>query len=199
MRVTNLTEGSTEFTSNAFLVEDDAENDEDGRSVLVDAGSDDAVLKRLRDRGGVDAVVLTHTHHDHVGVLDTVRDEFGVRVQGYDASSRYVDDALGEGDTVEMGGEEFVVWHTPGHKDDHVCLYSRETGVFFAGDLVFAGGSFGRTDLDEGNRGTLVESIEKVLERADEISELHAGHGPSVRENARRHVEASLRNARGTR
>jgi len=48
MRITNLTEGSTEFTSNAFLVEN-------GRSVLVDTGSDGVVLDRLRDRGGVDA------------------------------------------------------------------------------------------------------------------------------------------------
>jgi glyoxylase-like metal-dependent hydrolase (beta-lactamase superfamily II) len=194
MRITNLTEGSTEFTSNAFLVEPD---DGDGRSVLVDAGSDGIVLERLRDHGGLDAVVLTHTHGDHVGVLDEVREEFGVETWGYDASSRYVDHALAEGDTVEMGGSGFVVWHTPGHKEDHICLYSRETGVLFAGDLVFAGGSFGRTDLDEGDRSVLVGSIEKVLGNADGIDELHTGHGPSVRENARRHVEASLRNARG--
>lgn len=191
MNVINLTEGSTEFTSNAFLVEGNK------RSVLVDAGNDDVVLERLRERGGVDGVVLTHTHGDHVGVLDDLRDEFGVRTQGYDGGSRYVDEAFDEGDTVEMGDERFVVWHTPGHKDDHVCLYSRETGVLFAGDLVFAGGSFGRTDLEEGDRKILTESIEKVLERADEIKELHTGHGPSVRDGGRRHVEASLRNARG--
>lgn len=188
MRVTNVTEGSVEFTSNVFLVEN-------GRNALVDAGNDRVVLERLRERGGIDAVVLTHTHGDHVGMLDEIIDEFGIDVWGYDGSSMYVDNEFGDGDIIEMGDEEFEVWHTPGHKDDHVCLYSRAEGVLFAGDLVFAGGSFGRTDLDEGDRATLVESIEKVLERADEINQLHTGHGPSVRENARRHVEASLRNA----
>lgn len=188
MRITNLTGGSTEFTSNVFLVEN-------GRSVLVDAGNDDAVLESLREHGGVDAVILTHTHGDHVGKLDDVRNEFGVETWGYDGSSRYVDNEIDEDDTVEMGGASFEVWHTPGHKDDHVCLYARDEGVLFAGDLVFAGGSFGRTDLEEGDRGTLVESIEKVLERADTINELHTGHGPSVHENARKHVEASLKNA----
>lgn len=189
MRVTNVTEGSVEFTSNVFLVEN-------GRRVLVDAGNDPVVLERLRERGGIDAVVLTHTHGDHVGMLDEIVEEFGVEVWGYDGGSVYVDNPLEEGEAVEMGGAEFEVWHTPGHKDDHVCLYSRSDGVLFAGDLVFSGGSFGRTDLDEGDRATLVESIEKVLERADEINELHTGHGPSVRENAKKHVEASLRNAR---
>ena len=189
MRITNLTEGSTEFTSNAFLVEGE-------RDVLVDAGNDEVVLERLREHGGPDAVVLTHTHADHVGVLNDVVEEFGVEVWGYDGSSAYVDHEFEEGDTVRMGDTDFEIWHTPGHKEDHVCLYSRDGGVLFAGDLVFSGGSFGRTDLDEGDRGTLVESIEKVLERADEINELHTGHGPSVRENARKHVEASLRNAR---
>jgi len=195
MRVTNLTEGSTEFTSNAFLVQPDG----DGRTVLVDAGNDDVVLEHLRESGGLDAVILTHTHGDHVGVLGEVRDEFGVDVWGYDAGSRYVDHAFGEGDTVEMGGAEFAVWHTPGHKEDHACLYSSAERVLFAGDLVFAGGSFGRTDLEEGDRGALVESIRKVLERADEVDSLHTGHGPSVEENARKHVEASLRNAQGRR
>jgi glyoxylase-like metal-dependent hydrolase (beta-lactamase superfamily II) len=189
MRVTNLTEGSTEFTSNAFLVEN-------GRNVLVDAGNDGIVLERLREHGGLDAVVLTHTHADHVGVLNEIVEEFGVEVWGYDGSSVYVDNEFDEGDTVRMGDADFEIWHTPGHKDDHVCLYSLDEGVLFAGDLVFSGGSFGRTDLDEGDRATLVESIEKVLERADEINEMHTGHGPSVRENARKHVEASLRNAR---
>lgn len=189
MRITNLTEGSTEFTSNAFLIEGE-------RDVLVDAGNDEVVLERLRERDGLDAVVLTHTHADHVGVLNDIVDEFGVEVWGYDGSSVYVDHEFGEGETVQMGDADFEIWHTPGHKNDHVCLYSSGDGVLFAGDLVFSGGSFGRTDLDEGDRDTLVESIGKVLERADEISELHTGHGPSVRENARKHVEASLRNAR---
>jgi glyoxylase-like metal-dependent hydrolase (beta-lactamase superfamily II) len=189
MRITNLTEGSTEFTSNAFLVEN-------GRNVLVDAGNDSIVLERLREHGGLDAVVLTHTHADHVGVLNEIVEEFGVEVWGYDSSSVYVDNEFNEGDNIEIDGTEFEVWHTPGHKDDHVCLYSRDSGVLFAGDLVFSGGSFGRTDLDEGDRETLVESIEKVLERADEINEMHTGHGPSVHEKARKHVEASLRNAR---
>jgi glyoxylase-like metal-dependent hydrolase (beta-lactamase superfamily II) len=55
--------------------------------------------------------------------------------------------------------------------------------VLFAGDLVFANGGFGRTDLAEGDREALIDSIDRVVERVgDDLTELHAGHGPSVTE-----------------
>lgn len=188
MKVKNLTRDSTGFTSNVFLVQN-------GRRVLVDAGNDSIVIDSIREEArGLDAVVMTHTHPDHVGELPRIKQEFDVDVWGYDATYEDIDHALEEGDTIEMGGTDFLVLHTPGHKNDHICLIG--DGVLFAGDLVFAGGSFGRTDLEEGDPELLVESIEKVLDHADNLRELHAGHQPSVREDARKHVEASLRNAK---
>ncbi|MDY7081005.1 MAG: MBL fold metallo-hydrolase, partial [Halobacteria archaeon] len=113
----------------------------------------------------------------------------------YDPDFRGVDHGLEDGDTFEMAGVDFDVIHTPGHKDDHICLYG--DGVLFSADLIFAGGSFGRTDLEEGDRQVLIQSIEKVLEHMgeDELKEMHAGHQQSVYEDVRKHVEASLRNA----
>ena len=108
-----------------------------------------------------------------------------------------VDHAVADGDTVAMGDDDYRALHPPGHQDDHLCFYARESGVLFAGDLVFAGGSFGRTDLAEGDRATLVRSIETVLEAVDEsLTALHTGHGPSVTDDPYRHVESALRAAR---
>jgi glyoxylase-like metal-dependent hydrolase (beta-lactamase superfamily II) len=186
----NLAAGEQGFTSNVFLVTGE-------RTVLVDAGNEFDVVGAVRDRvDGLDAVVLTHTHPDHVGNLDAVVEAFGVDVWGYDTDAAGVDHALVPEEPVRLGDHEYTVVHTPGHKDDHVCLYAADPGVLFAGDLVFANGGFGRTDLDEGDRATLVDSIERLLETVGDLRELHAGHGPSVTNEPRQHVDLALQAAR---
>ena len=39
-------------------------------------------------------------------------------------------------DRIELGGMSYEVVHTPGHADDHICLWGAENGVFFSGDHV---------------------------------------------------------------
>lgn len=43
---------------------------------------------------------------------------------------------LDHDDVVTFGGREWVAVHTPGHTDDHLCLYSPTDGVLLAGDHV---------------------------------------------------------------
>ncbi|SEP94175.1 MBL fold metallo-hydrolase [Natrinema salaciae] len=189
--IDNLAAGVRAFTSNAFLVTGE-------RSVLVDTGANFDVVDALHSRvDDLDAVVLTHTHRDHVGNLEAVTDAFGVDVWGYDPSIDGVDHAIADEETVRLGDHEYVALHTPGHKNDHLCLYSASAGVLFAGDLVFQNGSFGRTDLEEGDREALIESIDRVLERIDpDLEELHTGHGPSVTTDPYDHVELAAQMAR---
>ncbi|WP_135820911.1 MBL fold metallo-hydrolase [Halostella litorea] len=189
----NLAAGVQAFTSNAFLVDGE-------RTVLVDAGANFDVVSRVEERvDDVDALVLTHTHPDHVGNLPDVVEAFGVDVWGFDPEADGVDHAIADEGTVTLGDDEYVALHTPGHKDDHLCFYSAGAGVLFAGDLIFPNGSFGRTDLEEGDRGTLIESIERVESRVSgDLGELHVGHGPSVSRNAYSHVELASEAARHT-
>ncbi len=46
--------------------------------------------------------------------------------------TREVDD----GDMILLGGHNWTVLHTPGHADDHLCLWNEEMGVLFSGDHV---------------------------------------------------------------
>jgi glyoxylase-like metal-dependent hydrolase (beta-lactamase superfamily II) len=41
-----------------------------------------------------------------------------------------------DGDVIRLGGHEWAVIHTPGHCDDHICLWNEELGVLFSGDHV---------------------------------------------------------------
>lgn len=46
--------------------------------------------------------------------------------------TRRVDDA----DVLELGGREWVSVHTPGHTEDHLCLWDPNSGVMITGDHV---------------------------------------------------------------
>ncbi|WP_440771663.1 MBL fold metallo-hydrolase [Natronorubrum sp. DTA28] len=189
--IANLAQGVQVFTSNVYLVDGE-------RTVLVDPGANFDVVSAVRERvDDLDAVVLTHTHRDHVGNLEAVTDAFDVDAWGYDTSIDGVDHAIEDEETIQLGDDEYVALHTPGHKNDHLCFYAADAGILFAGDLVFQNGSFGRTDLEEGDRELLIESIDRLLERIDEgLEEMHTGHGPSVTNNPYDHVELSARMAR---
>ncbi|MFC7137023.1 MBL fold metallo-hydrolase [Halobaculum litoreum] len=202
----NLAAGVQAFTSNAFLVAGPASADspaadddgDTGRRVLVDTGSNFDVLPGIDERvDDLDAVVLTHTHRDHVGNVKAVCDAYGVETWGFDTEQPAVDNAIPDGGTVELGLGTYEALHTPGHKDDHLCLYDEAAGVLFAGDLIFQNGGFGRTDLEEGDREALIRSIDRVRDRVDEgLAELHVGHGPSVLDAPFDHVELAARAAR---
>jgi glyoxylase-like metal-dependent hydrolase (beta-lactamase superfamily II) len=187
--IENLAAGVRAFTSNVFLVTGE-------RTALVDTGANFDVVAAVESRvDDLDTVVLTHTHRDHVGNVDAVRSAFGVETVGYDPSHPAVDAELGG--TVRLGDHDFSVLHTPGHKNDHVCLYAPAAKTCFAGDLVFANGAFGRTDLEEGDRETLIRSIDALLDCVDpDLAALHTGHGPSVTENAYASIERSGQAAR---
>jgi hydroxyacylglutathione hydrolase len=188
--ISNLAAGVGAFTSNVFYVSGD-------RSVLVDAGANFDVVSKVEDRGGIDALVMTHTHRDHVGNLQAVADAFDVDVWGYDTSEAGVTHAIDDEESVVLGDHEYVAYHTPGHKDDHLCFYSPDAGVLIAGDLVFQNGGFGRTDLPEGDHATLVESLERMVDVVDEdLRAMHCGHGPSITNEPYGHVELALQSAR---
>ncbi|ELZ04042.1 MBL fold metallo-hydrolase [Natrialba asiatica] len=190
MEVHHVTEDAETFTCNAFLVVGD-------RTTLVDAGAWDGVVDEIRTyTDDVDAVVMTHQHGDHVGELEAVCDAFDPEVYAYGHHPER-DHSIDDGDTVQIGDDEFTVVYTPGHADDHVSFVS-ETALF-SGDVVvhddgaFDDGSFGRTDMAGQSRDRLIESIDRLLDRLPESTEyMYAGHGGVFQGDVRDVVETAL-------
>lgn len=49
---------------------------------------------------------------------------------------------LRDGDTIELGGRSIEVLHTPGHSPGHICLYEKDRGYLYTGDLIYIGELF---------------------------------------------------------
>lgn len=189
--ITNLAADVLAFTSNVFLVEGE-------RTVLVDAGANFDVARHLsRHDPDLDAIVITHTHPDHIGNVDDIRAEFGVESWGFDLSSPAVDSRIEDRDRVRLGDHEYRAIHTPGHKDDHLCFYADGPEICFSGDLVFQNGGYGRTDLPEGDHERLLASLRRLADIvAPSLEALHPGHGPSVTTDPYEDIELALKMAR---
>lgn len=187
MDITNLAEDTEDFTGNVWLISGN-------ENVLIDTGSGDC-WRKIRELESVDKVVITHSHYDHADNLPKVLDKFSPEIYSYEPENLPVEsEALNEGDTINLSGLDFEVFHTPGHKDDSICLYSPEEKMLFAGDLLFPDGGFGRTDLDEGDRDLLIESIEKIVDL--DVGEMYCGHDPAVTENVNQQIQKSLEEAK---
>src|SRR5436305_2037779 len=50
------------------------------------------------------------------------------------------DRGLQDGSSLELGGFEFQVIHTPGHTPGSICLYESTAGVIFTGDTLYRTG-----------------------------------------------------------
>lgn len=189
MEITNLAKDTEEFTGNVWKVENN------GETLLIDVGKGEEVMEKIRDIDNLDYVILTHTHYDHVENLPKVLDQFSPEVYAFEPSNLDLKvNKVDEGQSLDILNNNVNFYHTPGHKDDSICIYFRKKGFLFTGDLIFPEGGFGRTDLEEGDRDTLISSIEKIKDL--EVSSFYPGHDESVLEDANSWINRSLESAR---
>ena len=76
-------------------------------------------------------------------------------------------------------GEEFQIFHIPGHSPGSVVFYHPGWGVLISGDTLFCGG-VGRWDLPGGSRTALLQGLRKHFVALPAETRVYAGHGPST-------------------
>jgi glyoxylase-like metal-dependent hydrolase (beta-lactamase superfamily II) len=141
----------------------------------------------------LEAILLTHTHFDHVGAVAPVARATGARVYcpkievpvladvmryvpwpGFGPYESYdADETVEGGEHLHLAGLDIEVVFTPGHSPGHVT-YAVE-GALLSGDVLFQG-SVGRVDLPGGDWPTLARSIATLLERFDDDTAVLPGH-----------------------
>jgi hydroxyacylglutathione hydrolase len=182
------------FETNAYLVADGAT----GEAIVIDAPMEttDKLVAAARERGWtVRALVITHTHWDHVADAAALKAAFGVPLLAHaDAAAALadpqpvfapppvaippvaVDRTLADGDEVAVGGHAFRVLHLPGHEPFHIGLWSAADGVLFGGDVLFPKGH-GRTDIPGSDQATMNASLKRLVAELPPATTVHTGHG----------------------
>jgi glyoxylase-like metal-dependent hydrolase (beta-lactamase superfamily II) len=160
------------YKVNAFFVD----------GLLIDTGSAfgrDRFLKLL-DTLHPDIVVNTHHHEDHTGNNFSIREKYGLLPLAHPKTFFYLQDPSQwvpwyrrlvwgcphSSETRELDSKIqtknflFLVVPTPGHSDDHVCLYEPNEGWLFSGDLFLSEQM--KYLREEENIFSIIDSLKKV-------------------------------------
>lgn len=194
MKIVNLTENSSIYTSNAWYVTGSWRAMED-RTTLIDAGMDPIVLQWIAQadpglgKRKLDQIVLTHNHYDHTGNVQKLKEAFDPVVLAWSASRSDVDRQVVDGERIHIGERMFEVIHMPGHSQDSILLFNEEEGVLFSGDspLILS------TDDGQYEKG-FVQVLERLTRLPIRI--MYPGHGKPLEGNCRKMLEQSLRHVR---
>lgn len=185
LRILQIIAGPIE--TNLFLVVEKSSD----QLLIVDAPPDSLAHAEAEiDRLGATptALLITHTHWDHVVDTAGFRDRYSVRVIAHETAKSSlenpsheavaavtVDQVVQEGERLSLGSVQFDVLHTPGHSGDQISIYAPEEAVMFGGDTLFPGG-YGRVDLPGASKEETVDTMRKLLELPDDVT-VYPGHG----------------------
>lgn len=187
----------------AFTVGPVAENayvfhrDDSPEALVVDPGDEAPLLLGAIESLGLDvkAILLTHTHFDHVGAVAPVARATGAPVYcpelevpvladimsfvpwpGFGPYESWdAEETVAGGERLELAGFEIDVLFTPGHSPGHVTYSIRDEAALFSGDVLFQG-SVGRVDLPGGDGPTLAKSLRMLVEGHPPETTVYPGH-----------------------
>lgn len=171
--------------------------------LLIDPGSDWPTIQATIERIGkpIAAILLTHTHYDHIMSLDLVREQFGqpdvyvaaseaswlyeplMNLSGLDRHQDLMDvicrpaEQLFQYETpYQLDGFYFQVAPTPGHSIGGVSFIFPNQEMVITGDALFRE-SIGRTDLPTSSLDDLLTGIRTQLLTLPDYYTVYPGHG----------------------
>ncbi|WP_291292981.1 MBL fold metallo-hydrolase [Enterococcus sp.] len=180
---------------------------QDEHLLIIDPGAEaERIIAEIeKTEAKPSAILLTHTHYDHIGAVDQLRDYYTIPVYVSPLEQEWLGDPLKnlsgrhpdlggitarpaeyewELKDYQIDGISFRVVATPGHSIGSVSFIFDDFVV--SGDALFKG-SIGRTDLPTGNLEQLLTSIQSELFILPNQLAVFPGHGePTTIENEKR-------------
>jgi hydroxyacylglutathione hydrolase len=166
-------------------------------ALVVDPGEEAPRLRAAIEelKLEVEAILLTHTHFDHIGAVAPLARATGAPVYCPESEipvladinsfvpwpefgtfeSYEADHTVKGGERLELAGFAIDVLFTPGHSPGHVSYSIEDERALFSGDVLFEG-SIGRTDLPGGDGPLLLRSISDLLDRLPDETRVYPGH-----------------------
>jgi len=143
-------------------------------TVVVDPGDGKVVQDWLvHTHKTLDAILITHHHHDHIGGIALLQQHYTVPVYGPDSAKiPQITHPLFEGDKLPIGDSYATVLSIPGHTLDHIAYYFEAEEALFCGDTLFAGGC-GR--LFDGSPQQLHHSLTRLAALPDS-TQVYSAH-----------------------
>jgi glyoxylase-like metal-dependent hydrolase (beta-lactamase superfamily II) len=157
-----------------------------GQAVVVDPAYRISDLLSILDEDGMQltGALATHYHFDHVGGsfmghhvegITALLERQPVKIHVNAAEAEWVQRSTGvstgdlvthaSGDTVEVGGVQIQLLHTPGHTPGSQCFLV--DGRLVSGDTLFLEGC-GRTDLPGSDTEAMYDSLQRLASLPDE-------------------------------
>jgi ribonuclease/clavin/mitogillin len=144
------------------------------------------VLEKALDSSGcegIQEIVVTHAHHDHMGGVASVLRHFGpLKVSkkpwpGADEQFGVAIDAIDDGAVIRTENATLRAIHTPGHSPDHLSFLIDEERSLLSGDNILGVGT-AVIPLDTGDLLDYMRSLERVL--AEAPRRIYPAHGPLI-------------------
>ena len=155
----------------SYIVEDESTRE----AIIIDPSWDlDKIIQIIEEQNlNPKYIVNTHWHDDHTRGNEELAAEISAKIVQHEASTLQNDMTVKDGDLIKFGCSELVVYHTPGHSKDSICLVG--DGKIFSGDTLFVG-NCGRIDLPGGSSRELYHSLFDVIANLDDGLLMYPGH-----------------------
>lgn len=182
------------YQENTYVVYNEAKE-----ALIIDPGDEaERIIAWIKENEWKpQAILITHTHIDHVMAIDPVREAFGIEayVHEIEADTFQTPDMNMQASDIVVNKPADHLWtelgeHTvgsftfdialvPGHSPGHVVYIFKEDAFVICGDTIFRG-SIGRTDLRGGDLRTLLLGILRDILPLPKHFILYPGHGEST-------------------